>query len=219
MIDDHDGTAHPPMISYSQKANNITLEVFSLQKKLDPPVHRSATTTSTTSYRLLVSVRTTEPFAETAAATIMGPYPKNNNRLFGQTMKKKPSSASSRYQRQFGNNNNNSNLAVPSEESMAERKAAEAVARRRNRQEQGEAIDIKFGYHRLEDQPQGQQQQQQQDEISATQQRRGWLFHMLATTVSLIQLAPHTARVGTLLFVHLTNALSFVPFHAADRLE
>ncbi|KAG7364476.1 DNA polymerase Pol2 [Nitzschia inconspicua] len=110
----------------------------------------------------------------------MGPYP-NNKRLFGQTMKKSNRSSVSRYQRQLGttNSSSNSHSLVPSEQSVAERKAAEAAARRRLRQEQGETIDGKFGYHRLEDQHG--QKQSSVDDVSAIQ-RRGWLFHMLATT-------------------------------------
>ena len=90
------------------------------------------------------------------------------NRLFGQTMKKKQPS---RYQRQFGGKSNAPAAAAVSEQ---EAKAAEAAARRRLRQEQGEAIDAQFGYHRLEDQVVDPDQ---------TLQRRGWLYHMLATTV------------------------------------
>jgi hypothetical protein len=132
----------------------------------------------------------------------MGPYP--NNRLFGQTMKKSNRSSSSsatRYQRQFGSSNNNnynnntnsSSHSQSIEESKAERKATEAAARRRLRQEQGETIDANFGYHRLEDQYHQQQQQQQQssgDDFVAMQ-RRGWLFHMLATTVSNLSESRH----------------------------
>ena len=91
------------------------------------------------------------------------PYP---NRVFGQAMKKQ-----SRYQRQFGGKTKD--RVIQSEQDS---KAEEAAARRRLRQEQGEEIDIKFGYRRLESQ------------LSSTGgppeiERRGWLFHMLATTV------------------------------------
>jgi hypothetical protein len=58
--------------------------------------------------------------------------------------------------------------------SMQDAKAEEAAARRRLRQEQGEAIDTKFGYKRLEDQF-----------ADSPIERRGWLFNMLATTVSI----------------------------------
>ena len=112
----------------------------------------------------------------------MGPYP--NNRMFGQTMKKSTNKGGggngSRYQRQFGNSGNKSHSVIESTSNttLAETKAAEAAARRRARQDQGEAIDIKFGYQRLEDQYQHSNQQ-----ALESIQRRGWLFHMLATTV------------------------------------
>ncbi|CAJ1945696.1 unnamed protein product [Cylindrotheca closterium] len=91
------------------------------------------------------------------------PYP---NRVFGQAMKKP-----SRYQRQFGGNKNSTVT-----QSDQARKAEEAAARRRLRHEQGEAIDIKFGYRRLED------QLSTASRGASVIQRRGWLFHMLATT-------------------------------------
>jgi hypothetical protein len=89
------------------------------------------------------------------------PYP---NRVFGQATKKQ-----SRYQRQMGGK---SKAAMSP--SMQDAKAEEAAARRRLRQEQGEAIDTKFGYKRLEDQF-----------ADSPIERRGWLFNMLATTVSI----------------------------------
>jgi hypothetical protein len=111
----------------------------------------------------------------------MGPYP-NGNRQFGQTMKKSNKSTS-RYQRQFGSKSSSS-YQQQREESSKETKAAEAAARRRLRQEQGEIIDINFGYRRLEDQ---ENQHMQQDSMDGTTlQRRGWLFHMLPTTVRFI---------------------------------
>lgn len=97
------------------------------------------------------------------------------NRIFGQAMSKQ-GQKSSRYQRQFGNtssNNNNNNNSTEDAEAAAR---DEAAARRRLRQEQGEAIDLQFGYERLEDKP--------VDPNAPPVQRRGWLFHMLPTTVS-----------------------------------
>ncbi|KAL3922010.1 MAG: hypothetical protein SGILL_002437 [Bacillariaceae sp.] len=91
---------------------------------------------------------------------------------------KKKSSASSRYQRQFGNSSRSQQQE--DESSFLERKAAEAAARRRARQEQGEAIDRNFGYHRLEDQAQS--SSQKKSGVAGPVERRGWLFHMLATT-------------------------------------
>lgn len=94
------------------------------------------------------------------------------NRLFGQTMSKK-NSKSTRYQRQFGAPTN-ANTAVLDQETTAK---DEAASRRRLRQEQGEAIDLQFGYERLEDKP--------VDPNLPLVERRGWLFHMLPTTVRL----------------------------------
>jgi hypothetical protein len=91
------------------------------------------------------------------------------NRVFGQAMKK--SNKSSRYQRQMGAQATHSATEDP--EAAAR---DEAVAWRRARQEQGEAIDVKFGYERLEDKP--------VDPNLPPVERRGWLFHMLPTTVS-----------------------------------
>ena len=96
------------------------------------------------------------------------------NKLFGQTMNKKQPS---RYQRQFGGGGRNDKAAEQ------DAKAAEAAARRRLRQEQGEAIDAKFGYKRLEDQTTDPEQ---------TVERRGWLYHMLATTVRIFSVRPHS---------------------------
>lgn len=92
----------------------------------------------------------------------------NPNRVFGQTMRKQ-----SRYQRQFGGNRADNVV-----QNDRDNKAEEAAARRRLRQEQGENIDVKFGYRRLEDETLN------SSSGVSTIQRRGWLFHMLATTVS-----------------------------------
>jgi len=94
-------------------------------------------------------------------------------REFGQVMKK--SNKSTRYQRQFGNaSSSHSQLVIPDDPEAAARE--EAVAKRRARQEQGEAIDLAFGYERIEDKP--------IDPNHPPVERRGWLFHMLPTTVS-----------------------------------
>jgi hypothetical protein len=93
------------------------------------------------------------------------------NRVFGQAMAKK--GGSSRYQKQFGGSKRPDNNQGPTE---AEAKAAEAAARKRARQEQGEVIDAKFGYHRLED--------QHLEAGAEPVARRGWIFQMLPTTVS-----------------------------------
>ena len=110
----------------------------------------------------------------------MKPY--QSNKQFGQTTKKSNKSlATSRYQRQFGKGGKRQQ----EEPSKLDNKADEAAARRRLRQEQGEIIDGKFGYHRLEDQHQEQQNSALRGDtgISKTVQRRGWVFNMSATTV------------------------------------
>lgn len=96
---------------------------------------------------------------------VIMPYP---NRVFGQAMKKQ-----SRYQRQFGGKTKGTIT-----QSDQDSKAEEVAARRRLRQQQGEIIDVKFGYKRLEDQLSSDSTNQ------PIIQRRGWLFNMLATTVS-----------------------------------
>ena len=95
------------------------------------------------------------------------------NRVFGQAMSKRTSS-STRYQRQHGTQSSSA-VVVDDPETAAR---DEAAARRRLRHEQGEAIDVQFGYERLEDQP--------VDPTLPHVQRRGWLFHMLPTTVSVM---------------------------------
>jgi hypothetical protein len=152
---------------------------------------------------IVVSVIATESvtIANTKRA-IMGPYP-NDKKRFGQTMKKSSSSlAGSRYQGQFGNNrggsshsriapssSSSSSTTANTAQSLAETKAAEAAQRRRIRQEQGEAIDLLFGYPRLEDQYSSQmmnhphQRTGGSDKLGIMKPRRGWLFQMLATTV------------------------------------
>ena len=112
------------------------------------------------------------------------------NRISGQTMgKSKRSSATTRYQRQFGKSNRRqqSHAVDPSESDS--KKLDEAAARRRLRQEQGETIDAKFGYNRLEDLYHEKQKsptfraEKPRIEIDTLMQRRGWLFNMAATTV------------------------------------
>jgi len=99
------------------------------------------------------------------------------NRVFGQAMSKK-GSKSSRYQRQFGASSSQ-NATAPASASAEDSEVAardEAASRRRVRQEQGEAIDLQFGYERLED-------KSVVDPSLPPVERRGWLFHMLPTTV------------------------------------
>jgi hypothetical protein len=127
----------------------------------------------------------------------MGPYNKNKgkqgaDKLFGQTMKKSNrSSSSSRYQRQMGNRNPRQQSQEDSSKADTSQ-ADEKAAWRRMRQEQGEIIDAKFGYHRLEDQYLERQKNSRlrTEEgniggVDKLKQRRGWLFNMAATTVRL----------------------------------
>ena len=115
-------------------------------------------------------------------------FPKNNShqhtnaKVFGQTMKRKPQAKTiSSYQKSFGGGSSTSRFISEHDESSPLSEAAQqAAARRRLRQEQGEAIDLRFGYHRLEDG----HPITGGDNGPQTIQRRGWLFHMLATTVS-----------------------------------
>jgi len=81
-------------------------------------------------------------------------------RVFGQAQK------GSKYQRQFGNQSS-SGLRVreQTEEELAAQRRAEY---RRQRQQQGEALDVEFGYARY-------------DRTSPLPQQRGWLFNMLPT--------------------------------------
>jgi hypothetical protein len=92
-------------------------------------------------------------------------------REFGQVMKK--STKASRYQRQYGNSSHSAIETTDDPEAAAR---DEAAARRRARQEQGEAIDVSFGYERIEDKP--------VDPSHPPVERRGWLFHMSPNTVS-----------------------------------
>lgn len=102
-------------------------------------------------------------------------------KVFGQTMHRKP--GRSNYQRQFGGGGGGRtsyNKTSYDESRNEESEAAKQAARRRVRQEQGEAIDANFGYNRLEDKAMlADNDKKQQDVV----ERRGWLFHMLPTTV------------------------------------
>eukprot|EP00529_Nitzschia_sp_RCC80_P002741 CAMPEP_0113444100 /NCGR_PEP_ID=MMETSP0014_2-20120614/2493_1 /TAXON_ID=2857 /ORGANISM="Nitzschia sp." /LENGTH=1934 /DNA_ID=CAMNT_0000335103 /DNA_START=203 /DNA_END=6003 /DNA_ORIENTATION=- /assembly_acc=CAM_ASM_000159 len=137
----------------------------------------------------------------------------NPQKRFGQTMHKKKNAgaAGTRYQRQFGNGGKGSHSRImsaedakqggggsgPSSQNSEQTKAQEAAARRRLRQEQGEAIDVAFGYNRLEDHPGAAAAAAAAAAATAAAsagaaasattnntilQRRGWLFNMLATT-------------------------------------
>lgn len=125
-------------------------------------------------------------------------------------------SSATRYQRQFGGNNP---TLLPSEESKLVKKAAEAAARRGLRQEQGETIDSNFGYHRLEDQPQQRQQRYASSNsgddvaVAAAMQRRGWLFHMLPTTVSV------AAKKVNLSVSTISCSLTIIPLFFFQRID
>jgi len=109
--------------------------------------------------------------------------------LFGQTkVKSNRSSAATRYQRQFGKSNRRQQSPAVDPLESNNKKVDEAAALRRLRQEQGELIDAKFGYNRLEDLYQEQQRsrnfrsEKPRLEVDKLMQRRGWLFNMAATT-------------------------------------
>ena len=101
-------------------------------------------------------------------------------KVFGQTMHRKP--GRSNYQRQFGGGGGRTSFKNTSydESRNEESEAAKQAARRRVRQEQGEAIDANFGYNRLEDKTLLTGNDKNQQDVV---ERRGWLFHMLPTTV------------------------------------
>lgn len=155
----------------------------------------------------------------------MGPYNNNKgkpaNKLFGQTMRKSNrSSAATRYQRQFGG----SSKKVESSNADTS-KADEAAARRRMRQEQGELIDAKFGYHRLEDQYQERQKNPSlRTETGAggsenLMQRRGWLFNMAATTVRSLELEIIQHRLDNYHLVLTQCFISFKLFLYLEKLQ
>ena len=102
------------------------------------------------------------------------------HKVFGQLMSKKGGGASTRYQRQFGGGGGKKRGSLHPDlnepQDAKAREAAEAAARKRARQEQGEIIDAKFGYHRLED-------QHIEPGVTEIPSRRGWVFQMLPTTV------------------------------------
>jgi hypothetical protein len=91
------------------------------------------------------------------------------SRVFGQSMGKKrgASGSSSSYQRQFGGKNaghSKRDAEKSEEEILAERRAQY----RRQKYEEGEALDISFGYARY-------------DHKSEEKSKRGWIFNMLPT--------------------------------------
>ena len=86
-------------------------------------------------------------------------------RVFGQSMGKKRA-AGSGYQRQFGGHSKR-DVDKSEEEILAERRALF----RRQKHEEGEALDVSFGYARY-------------DHKSEEKCRRGWIFNMLPTVRS-----------------------------------
>ena len=114
--------------------------------------------------------------------------------------KNKRSSATTRYQRQFGKNNHRQRAHRVESSGADNNKLDEAASRRRLRQEQGEIIDAKFGYHRLEDVYHEQQKSpsfglgKRGIEVDKLMRRRGWLFNMAATTVRLSNKEDHIKR-------------------------
>lgn len=95
--------------------------------------------------------------------------------VFGQAMRKK-SSSSSRYQRQFGNSATVYRAAT--EESENERKAALIAERRHKKQIASLEIEKAFGMETF-----GLTGAALDNEAASS--RRGWLYNVLPTTVSL----------------------------------
>ena len=91
-----------------------------------------------------------------------------SGRVFGQAMQKRRGGGT-RYQRQFGGGKH-SKLEVQKtdQELLAERRAQ----RRRQKQAEGEQLDVDFGYERY-------------DYRSNEPSRRGWVFNILPTVSSL----------------------------------
>ena len=99
-----------------------------------------------------------------------------NNKVFGQTMKKSKGGKTSNYQRQFGGGSGSQHSKIASASTDKESEEQQRAERRRLKQAQGEALDVKFGYPSLESTV----------ELGETTERRGWLFHMLPTTVRIV---------------------------------
>ena len=98
-----------------------------------------------------------------------------SRQVFGQTMRKK-SSSSSRYQRQFGNSATVYRAAT--EQSEAERKAAMIAERRRKKQIASKEVEKAFRMETF-----GLIGAPIDNEMSGS--RRGWLYNVLPTTVSI----------------------------------
>ena len=136
----------------------------------------------------LRSVYQTDCILETMAPA----HGDRSSKVFGQSMRKQqPSSSSSRYQRQFGggsganrsNGNNNNNYNKNNRVlSTAQLDAESLAARRRQKQALGTALDQQFGLETFA--ATNARAAQPLREVSNTsQERRGWLYNVMATTV------------------------------------
>lgn len=104
-------------------------------------------------------------------------------------------SASTRYQRQFGGGNKGGRSRFNQHSKIAgiddddeKRQEQESRAQfRRRKQAAGEIIDESFGVERFA--LQHQHQQQANKTTTPSPERRGWLYNMLSTTVSLYSIA------------------------------
>lgn len=110
------------------------------------------------------------------------PPPSGSRRVFGQSMGGKRSS----YQRQFGGGGNKKHTQIADSAKGGNEKvdmAALAAVQRRIHQQKSEQIDKVFGYEQFE----FRNTNDANNESSETRERRGWLFNMAPTTVSLLQ--------------------------------
>jgi hypothetical protein len=85
----------------------------------------------------------------------------------------------SSYQRQFGGGKGN-HSKIADAQKVEDDRAAFLAAQRRIHQQKSEQIDKIFGYEQFE----FRNTNDANDQTSETKERRGWLFNMLATTVS-----------------------------------
>jgi hypothetical protein len=148
-----------------------------------PDVHpRRADKTMTATPRRLShpsSAQRESYIGDSLHSTVMAPP--NRGPVFGQAMQKRKVGASnnrSNYQRQFGGGGSSStSYRQPPKSSAAEDAATTKADYRRRKQAQGEVVDESFGVEKFSYQ-----------NVKSTEpedlRRRGWLYNVLATTVS-----------------------------------
>lgn len=118
-----------------------------------------------------------------------------SRQVFGQTMRKKSSSSSanrnSQYQRQFGGGGRRKGTGIGPNYSSSAPDDFDAAAKRRQRQIVGEEIDARFGMERFTARNQHSHNSSHHSTRShvthnsnVEQSRRGWLFNILPTSVS-----------------------------------